>query len=61
MHMLKLVRLKRGDYHYFDRYVKSLETEEAAEGLVPDSTYFCLDTDRDMIDRRKHKEANRNI
>lgn len=46
MHMLKLVKLKREDYHDFDRYVKTLETEEAAEGLVPDSTYFCLDTDR---------------
>lgn len=44
--MLKLVKLKREDYHDFDRYVKTLETEEAAEGLVPDSTYFCLDTDR---------------
>lgn len=41
--------IRREDYHDFDRYVKTLETEEAAEGLVPDSTYFCLDTDRDIF------------
>ena len=41
--------IRKSDYHDFDRYCESLEVKEPQEGLVPDSTYFCLDTDRDVM------------
>lgn len=37
------------DYHGFNTYLKSLEVENDKEGLVPDSTFFCLDTDRNIF------------
>ena len=33
----------KNDYRDFDRYLAQLEVKEAADGLVPDSVFFCLD------------------
>ena len=41
--------IRKTDYHDFEKYLASLEVKEPREGLVPDSTFFCLDTDRDII------------
>lgn len=35
----------KNDYRDFDRYLAQLEVKEAADGLVPDSVFFCLDDD----------------
>ena len=39
------------DYHNFDQYIKRLDEEEKnpAPGLVPASTYFVLDKERNII------------
>ena len=38
------------DFHDFDYYVKHLDTKEETEnGLVPDTTLFCLDKDRNIF------------
>ncbi len=39
------------DFHDFERYRESLDTKEDAwnEGLVPDTTLFCLDKDRNIF------------
>ncbi len=39
----------RLDYHDFQYYCDNLELKDTKEGLVPDSTFFCLDIDRDMV------------
>lgn len=39
----------RNDYHDFDYYMENLETKEESDGKVPDSTFFCLDTDRNRF------------
>lgn len=41
--------IRKVDYHDFETYVKSLEVPEGVEGLVPDSTFFCLDVERNML------------
>ena len=41
--------IRRTDYHVFEHYCDRLEVKDAGDGLVPDSTYFCLDEERDMI------------
>ena len=41
--------IRRIDYHDFENYIQNLEVTDTSEGLVPDSTFFCLDTDRDMV------------
>ncbi len=41
--------IRKDDYHDFENYCKNLEVKEGSNGLVPDSTFFCLDTDRDII------------
>ena len=41
--------IRKVDYNDFDTYVNSLELNEAKEGLVPDSTFFCLDEERDIF------------
>ena len=33
----------KNDYRDFDRYLAQLEVKEAADGLVRDSVFFCLD------------------
>lgn len=37
------------DYHDFDYYLNHLEIKEASNGLVPDSTFFCLDEERNLF------------
>lgn len=41
--------IRKTDYHNFDVYLNSLEVKDDKEGLVPDSTFFCLDTDRNIF------------
>lgn len=41
--------IRRLDWHDFDHYLEKLEVKDTSEGLVPDSTFFCLDTDRHKI------------
>lgn len=41
--------ISRTDYHDFEMYLQSLEVKEAGNGLVPESTFFCLDEGRDKI------------
>ena len=39
----------KNGYEDFDYYLNNLETKEPKDGLVPDSTFFCLDVDRNII------------
>lgn len=39
----------RCDYHNIDEYMKSLEIKKAYDNCVPDLTFFCLDTDRNIF------------
>ena len=41
--------IRKCDYHDFPSYLASLEVTQPADGLVPDSTYFCLDTERGIF------------
>jgi len=41
--------IRRTDYHDFGHYCHDLEVKDAGHGLVPDSTFFCLDEERDVI------------
>ncbi len=41
--------IRKQDYHDFSNYLAQLESEQPAEGKVPDSTFFCLDEDQDML------------
>lgn len=41
--------IRKVDYHDFENYCESLEVKDTADNHVPDSTYFCLDEERDMI------------
>lgn len=41
--------IRRIDYREFDQYKKNLEVKEDKEDLVPDSTFFCLDEERDIF------------
>ena len=37
------------DYRDFDYYCNNLEIRDDGSGLVPDSTFFCLDEDRNIM------------
>ena len=37
------------DYHDFDYYVNHLCREKEINGIVPETTFFCLDLDRDIF------------
>lgn len=37
--------IRKIDYHDFDRYLAHLQVQNAHDGHIPASTYFCLDTD----------------
>ena len=37
--------IRKKDYHDFEEYIDSLEEKDESNGRVPDSTFFCLDTD----------------
>ena len=39
----------RNDYHDFDYYLENLESNEPKDGRVPDSVYFLLDVERDIL------------
>ncbi|NTW96157.1 MAG: GNAT family N-acetyltransferase [Erysipelotrichaceae bacterium] len=41
--------IRRNDYHNFDYYLENLEIKEATADRVPDSTFFCLDLDRNIF------------
>ncbi len=37
------------DYHDFDYYMNHLCREKEVDGIVPETTFFCLDLDRDIF------------
>ena len=39
----------RHDYRDFENYMAHLEVKDDAGGLVPDSTFFCLDEEQDRF------------
>lgn len=41
--------ISKTDYHDYESYVESLEVKNESGGLVPDSTFFCLDVDRNRM------------
>lgn len=41
--------IRKNDYRDFDYYLENLETKTATGHLVPDSTFFCLDTERNIF------------
>ncbi len=41
--------IRRLDYRDFENYCENLEIKDESGGLVPDSTFFCLDEDRNIM------------
>ena len=41
--------IRRLDYRDFEHYLENLEIKDTSLGLVPDSTFFCLDQERDIF------------
>ncbi len=41
--------IRKTDHHDFENYLANIEVKIAGNGLVPDSTFFCLDTDRNIM------------
>ena len=41
--------IRKSDYHQIDDYIKSLEIKKDKGKYIPDSTYFCLDTSRNIF------------
>lgn len=42
--------IRRLDYHDFEKYCENLEVKDTKGGrLVPDSTFFCLDEERNIM------------
>lgn len=41
--------IRKTDYHDYESYVERLEVKNESGGLVPDSTFFCLDVDRNRM------------
>lgn len=41
--------IRKNDYHNFDEYLVNLDVLENDKGLVPDSTFFCLDVERNIF------------
>lgn len=41
--------IRKVDYHDFDTYIDSLEVTDETSGVVPDSTFFCLDEERNIL------------
>lgn len=39
----------KNDFNNFDYYLDNLDLKEAQDGKVPDSTFFCLDEDKNRI------------
>ena len=41
--------IRKTDYKDYDSYINSLEVTDDCGGLVPDSTWFCLDDERQLF------------
>ena len=41
--------IRKNDYHDFDIYCDHLDCKDPTSNLVPDSTFFCLDEDRNIV------------
>ena len=41
--------IRKNDYHDFDAYLAGLEIEKPRDGKVPDTVYFCLDTEKNRF------------
>ena len=41
--------IRRLDYHDFKYYIDNLEVKNPPENYVTDSTFFCIDDDRDIV------------
>ena len=41
--------IRKNDYHDFQYYLDNLEIKEEIDGKVPDTTFFCLDVDRNIF------------
>lgn len=41
--------IAKNDYHNKEKYISELDVKEGHPYLVPDSTFFCLDTDRNIF------------
>lgn len=41
--------IRKCDYHNFETYLDGLEEKEESGEKVPDSTFFCLDTQRNIF------------
>ena len=41
--------IRKNDYRDFDYYLQHLEIKVETDGRVPDSTFFCLDKERDIF------------
>ena len=41
--------IRRLNYHEFNNYMNYLEIKDDKDGIVPDSTFFCLDEERDIF------------
>lgn len=41
--------IRKNDYRDFAHYLENLEIKKETDGRVPDSTFFCLDEERDIF------------
>lgn len=41
--------IRKNDYHNFEYYLENLELKEEVDGIVPDTTFFCLDEERNIF------------
>ncbi len=41
--------IRKNDYRDFEHYCNNLELSAPRDGMVPDSTFFCLDEERDIF------------
>ena len=41
--------IRKNDYRNFEKYLRELEVKESRDGLVPDVTFFALDTERNLF------------
>lgn len=41
--------IRKTDYHDFEEYIENVEVKDDGGDLVPDSTFFCLDEERNIF------------
>lgn len=41
--------IRKTDYHDFKEYIENIEVKDDGSNLVPDSTFFCLDEERNIF------------